>query len=107
MYIMAKKVKKKNKKIFRKPIRRSVAKKVVQVKQMPLKNRSGLALRNLILFAVLALISYILYSITGSEKQIYRNTFYLSSMILGFIALAFLIVFLVVIFSREKVKSKR
>ena len=55
--------------------------------------KKRLALRDLILFAILSLISYILY--TASGIQIYQDTFYLLSMIFGFIAVAFLIVFLV------------
>ena len=101
---MAKKVKRK---IPGKPVKRNVAKEAVQTRRLVSKSRARLALRDLILFAVLSLIFYILYSVTGDTKLIYQDTFFLLSIVLGFIALAFLIIFLVIIFSREKIKSKR
>ena len=69
------------------------------------KYGSKLALRDLILFAVLSLISYILYLVSGSG--IFQDTFYLLAMIFGFMALAFLIVWLSIGFARGKVKPKK
>ena len=74
-------------------------------KQLISKNRSKLALRNLILFAVLSLISFILYTVFGN--QLYQDTFYLLTIIFIFVALAFLIIFLAISFSRGKVSKKR
>ena len=75
------------------------------VKKNSLQNRSKFTLRTLILFAVLALISYILYTVTGSTKPIYQDTFLLLAMILGFIALAFLIAFVAISFAKGKIKK--
>jgi hypothetical protein len=69
------------------------------------KDRSRLALRDLILSGVLSLICFVLYAIVTNE--IYQNTFYLLSMILGFIAVAFLILYIATLFSRGKTKRAR
>jgi len=71
-----------------KVVRMSVGSSKKRVRSSPKKIR--IAVNNLVLFVVLSLVSYGLYGVSGSE--FYQNLFFLSSMILGFIALAFLIV---------------
>ncbi|MEK6817265.1 MAG: hypothetical protein AABX80_00530 [Nanoarchaeota archaeon] len=79
-------------------------KKTIPVKQITSRYNSRLALRDLILFALLSVISFILFTVSGNT--LYQDTFYLLAMIFGFISVAFLIVFLVIIFSRGKIKKK-
>ena len=57
------------------------------------KRKINLVLRNLILFVVMSLISFVLYSVLINE--IFKNLFSLLAMIFGFIAVAFLIILLV------------
>jgi len=61
--------------------------------QIPAK--MNLALRKLILFAALFIISYILYGISSNE--LLSNVFWMLALITGFIALAFFIAWLVFI----------
>lgn len=99
---MAKKsLKKPRKKVA---VKKSVSKKAVPVKQITSRYNSRLALRDLILFALLSVISFILETVSGNT--LYQDTFYLLAILFGFISLAFLIVFLVIVFAREKVKKK-
>ncbi|MBI2004358.1 hypothetical protein HYS72_02745 [Candidatus Pacearchaeota archaeon] len=81
-----------------------VKKRTIPVKQITSRYNSRLALRDLILFALLSIISFILFTVSGNT--LYQDTFYLLAILFGFIALAFLIVFLVIIFARGKVKGK-
>lgn len=60
--------------------------------------RINLVVKNLILFTVLTLISYILYAV--STNELFDSFFYLLSMVLGFVSLAFLISLLVLLFLR-------
>ena len=60
------------------------------------KNKISLALRNLITFAIIAIISYFLKGFTTS--YLLSNFFYLLSILTTFIALTFLIVLLVLSF---------
>ncbi len=57
------------------------------------QRKTGVAVWNLCLFAVLSIISYILSNISGTD--FYRELFYLASLLFGVVALTFLIVFLV------------
>ena len=57
------------------------------------KRKINLVLRNLIVFVVMSLISFVLYSVLINE--IFKNLFSLLAMIFGFIAVAFLIILLV------------
>ena len=57
------------------------------------KKKINLALKNLILFGVLSLIFFMLYSVSSNET--YENLFLLFSMLLGFVGLAFLVVLLI------------
>ena len=64
----------------------------------PLKTRFVIALKNLILFIVLFVLSIVLYSL--SRTPIYKNFFLITSIVLGFVAVAYLIIFLIFVFMR-------
>lgn len=57
------------------------------------KRKINLALRNLLLFLVLALVSYVLYKVV--KNTLFYNLFSLLTIIFAFVALAFFIVVLV------------
>lgn len=70
-------------------------------KQMPAKVRVTrtkfmLVTKNLILFIVLSLISYLLYTVSNSIS--YRTFFYALTIILGFLSLAFLVSLVILLF---------
>lgn len=92
------------KKRVKKSQKRIKPSKAMPVKKITSRYNSKLALRDLILFALLSIISFILYSVSGNT--LYQDTFYLLGILFLVIALAFLIAFLVIIFAREKVKKK-
>ena len=93
------------KKVRKSQKKSAIAKKgTIPAKQITSRYNSRLALKDLILFALLSIISFILYIVSGNT--LYQNTFYLLAILFGFISVAFLIVFLVIIFAREKVKKK-
>ena len=93
------------KKVKKSQKKSAIAKKgIIPAKQITSRYNSRLALKDLILFALLSIISFILYIVSGNT--LYQNTFYLLAILFGFISVAFLIVFLVIIFAREKVKKK-
>jgi hypothetical protein len=69
----------------------SAAKKVISS-----KFKFGIVFRNLVLFVLLSLISYILYLV--SESDVFINLFYLLWVVFGFISLAFFIALLVLLF---------
>lgn len=85
-------------------VKSSASKKTVPLKQITSRYNSRLALRDLILFALLSIISFILFTVSGNT--LYQDTFKLLGILFLFIAVAFLIVFLVIIFARGKVKGK-
>ena len=93
------------KKSVKKSRKKSVAvkKKTIPVKQITSRYNSRLALRDLILFALLSIISIIVSNVSGNS--LYQDTFDLLAILFGFIAVAFLIVFLAIIFARGKVKK--
>ena len=96
--------KKVSKRVVRKkaPVRRKIAGKKVANKPKRMvrasKRKITLVLKNLILFIVLGLISFLLYSV--SEKESLQNFFGILAIVLGFIALAFLLVLLILLFMR-------
>ena len=96
------------KRVLRKKVSRTASKKKSSsrssIKQFDPKRKIKIALRDLILFVLLSLISFILYSASGNE--IYQDTFYLLGIVFGFVALAFLILYLALLFSKGKVKNK-
>lgn len=57
-----------------------------------------IVVKNLVLFAILSLISWLLYSV--SNVEMYENLFLLLAYILGFTAVAFLIVLFVLLLLR-------
>lgn len=59
------------------------------------KRKFGLVLSNLILSVVLALISWVLYGITSNE--VLSNFFWMLGLIFGFVGLAFLIIFVILL----------
>lgn len=93
------------KKTVKKPVQKKKAKKTVKAKgisqRKPLtpKNKMKFAIKNVVFFLMLGIISYILFSVTG--KEIYSNLFELLSMIFIFIAIAFLIVLLILVFMKS------
>lgn len=60
------------------------------------KFKFGVVFRNLILFVLLSLISYVLYLV--SENEVFKDIFYFLWIIFGFIAIAFLLALLVLFF---------
>ena len=56
----------------------------------------GLVVKNLVLFVILAVASYLLYNVTTPDS-ILNNLFFLLAIVLGFISLAFLIVLLILL----------
>lgn len=109
---MAKKVKKAVKKKVVKKVKKSVKKKVIKSKPVikskklkviairPKKQRFNLIVKNLILFTILSILCFLLYNV--SSNPIYQDFFWLLALILGFVALAFLILFLTLLFIRMK-----
>jgi len=93
------------KKRAKKSLKKSVAvkKRTIPAKQITSRYNSKLALRDLILFALLSIISIIVSNVSGNS--LYQDTFDLLAILFGFIAVAFLIVFLAIIFARGKVKK--
>ncbi|MCK4647404.1 hypothetical protein KAT24_00560 [Candidatus Pacearchaeota archaeon] len=78
------KISKKVKKISKKNVKEGLVRST--------KRKMKLVLKNLILFTILTLASFLLY--TFSNNELFRSLFGLLAMILGFVGLAFLIVFL-------------
>ena len=64
------------------------------------KRKINVVIWNLILFVILAVASYVLCNVSGSD--FYQDLFFLLSVILGFVALAFLIAFLVTFLLRVR-----
>jgi polyferredoxin len=71
---------------------KKVKKKVKQIRVRATKRKINLVLKNLILFTILALGSFLLYRF--SNNDLFINLFKLLAMILGFVGVAFLIVLL-------------
>ena len=72
---------------------KSVRKKNVKpVRVRSSKKKIKLVLKNLILFAILTLVCFLLYIFSNNE--LFRSLFQLLAMILGFVGVAFLIVLL-------------
>jgi hypothetical protein len=85
-------------KVSRKKVSKAVAKPVNQKRVLVTPSKFRLVLKNLILFALLAVISLILAVV--SKNQLYKDFFLLLTWILGFIGVAFLISMLVLLFLR-------
>jgi hypothetical protein len=86
------------------PVKKSLAKKVDVTKTkskkliIPSKKKINLVLRNLVLFVVISLVSFILYLV--STKVMFKNLFSLLAMVFGFVSVAFLIVLLIFLFTK-------
>jgi len=83
----------------KKRIKKSKVKRVVNKSKKLVgsaKRKINLVLKNLVLFVVLSLISFALYSV--SSNALFRNLFLLLVIVSGFVAVAFLIVFLIFLF---------
>lgn len=103
--IVRKKVSKKKIVSKKKVVRKKVSITPERTRQLTSQYNSRFALRDLILFALLSVISFMLFTVSGSE--LYQDMFYLLAMIFGFVAVAFLIAYLALIFSRVKVKRRK
>lgn len=79
----------------KKSVRKRKSSKVVASKRLvrSTKKKINLVLKNLILFGVLSIISFMLYTVSSSE--FYTTLFSFSAMIFGIIDLSFLIVLLI------------
>jgi hypothetical protein len=88
------------KKVSKKKVSRKVAlaKSTNKKRILVNPNKFRLVLKNLILFVILALISFVSYKV--ATNQMYIDFFLLLTWILGFIAVAFLISLLVLLFLR-------
>jgi len=60
------------------------------------KKKIILILKNLILFTVISLVSFILYLV--SNKEIFKNLFSILAMVFAFVSVAFLITLLIFVF---------
>jgi len=60
--------------------------------------KRNLAVKNLILFTIILVVSWGLYSVSGTET--YQDLFFLLSILSGFVAIAFLIVLLIFVFMK-------
>ena len=78
----------------KKPARKSMQRKSAGVKSRKLR----IASRNLVMFVILFVLSLILYYASGQE--FYVNLFFMLSILFGFLAMAFLIAYLVLFFMK-------
>ena len=82
--------------------KRSAVKKIVAKGPARLRDRIGLAWKNLILFLIIFIISFVLYSF--SSNDLLKNFFGVLSIIFGFLTFAFLIAFIVLFILRATKK---
>lgn len=80
----------------KKPVKKSKSK--PQRRVIFNKKKINLILKNLVLFVIISLVSFVLYSVSNNEM--FRNLFSLLAIIFGCVTVAFLIVFLVFLFSK-------
>ncbi len=69
------------------------------------KNKITLIGNNLLLFIALTLVSFVLYNFLGND--LLRNLFYVMAMVFGFVSVAFLITFLILIIMKFVSKKRR
>jgi hypothetical protein len=85
------------------PKKKRVRKKTSRKKGVIVNEKKiSIALKSLVLFGVLALVSFMLYTV--SSNVFYRDLFFMGTMILGFIAAAFVIVILLFLVMRAMKK---
>jgi len=106
-----KKIKKRN--VKRKPVikaknvvvkkSRAVSKKVVAPKRVarrvPAKNKLKIVVKNLVLFGILFVLSVVIASISSNE--LVDQLFWILAIITAFVAVAFLIVLLILVFMKQ------
>ncbi|MBU2615990.1 MAG: hypothetical protein KKC19_02705 [Nanoarchaeota archaeon] len=80
--------------------KKGVSRKTVSHKSDSFPARIRIAWRNLVLFVILFLASYLLY--TFSNTNLFSTFFGITSIILGFVSLSFLIALMVLLVSRSK-----
>jgi hypothetical protein len=71
-------------------------------KPTSVRDRVGLAWKNLILFLIISIFSYIFYRFSSTD--LLKNFFGILSIIFGFLAFAFLITFIVLLILRKSRK---
>jgi uncharacterized integral membrane protein len=69
-------------------------------KSLPVQKRMNVAWRNFVLYLMLFILSFVLYFFSTSSLLV--NLFAITSIILGFLAFAFLIVLIALALSRRK-----
>lgn len=74
-------------------------------KGLPLIHRIDLAWKNFVLFLILFILSFVLYSASSSDLLV--NLFGILAIFLGFLSIAFLIVFVVLSILKSGVKKKK
>ncbi|MFB6245983.1 MAG: hypothetical protein ABEI74_00090 [Candidatus Pacearchaeota archaeon] len=75
-----------------------------KAKSLTYKKRFNLSLSSFLISAILSVFMRIVY--LYSESPLYQNTFYFLFMIFFFLALAFLVAFVAILFSKKRKKSK-
>lgn len=80
----------------RKAVRRTSRK---PARLAPARSKVGLVIKNMLLFIILALVSYVLYSLLTNEILV--NLFLILSMVFGFVAVAFLITLLILLIMKS------
>ena len=110
------------KKVAKKPVKKKVSKKsskkVVRAKpkstskkvskpkplgKVSVDKKLNFSIRRFLFFTIVTLLSFILYSVSGSE--VYMDAFQLAMIIFGSIAIAFLIIVLVLFFLKKSNKK--
>ncbi len=102
--VQKKRTKKTSRKGVKKPSK-SVARKVSFKNINSLSRRLGIAWKNLILFLILFVVSFVLYS--ASTSELFLNFFGVLSIITGFVFLAFLIIFIVLLIIGYSMSDKK
>lgn len=91
--------KKRSKKSVKKKVSKKVAGKSVAVKKRSVGSRRfGIVVKNLILFLILTVFSFLLNVV--SVNEFLKNFFALLTIILAFVSVAFLVVLLILLFLR-------
>jgi len=80
--------------------KKSVSRKAVSHKSYSFPARIRIAWRNLVLFVILFLTSYLLY--TFSNTNLFSTFFGIMSIIFGFVSLSFLMALIVLLVSRNR-----
>lgn len=73
-------------------------------KQFPLRERVDVAWKNFLLFLILLIFSYVMYHFSSAD--LFLNLFGIFSIIFGFLALAFLLAFVVLAILRASSRRK-